>query len=63
VLPGGPAEAAGLKAGDGIVACGGESVTCPSNLLPHLLPAGEDRDLQLTVRRRQRAGAVKGEEG
>ena len=63
VTPGGPADAAGLKPGDGIIACQGESVACPSSLLRHVLPAGEDREVELTVRRRQRAGAVKGEEG
>jgi len=63
VRPGGPADAAGLKAGDGIIACQGESVACPSSLLPHLLPAGQDRDVELTVRRRDRAAAVEGEEG
>lgn len=63
LVPGGPADAAGLKAGDGIIACQGESVACPSSLLRHVLPAGEDRDVELTVRRRQPAGEVKGEEG
>jgi hypothetical protein len=63
VTPGGPADAAGLKAGDSIITCQGESVHCPSSLLRHVLPAGEDHDVELTVRRRQRAEAVEGEEG
>jgi len=52
VMPGSPADAAGLKAGDSIIACQGESVACPAGLLPLMLPAGEDRDVELTVRRR-----------
>lgn len=63
VRPGGPADAAGLKAGDGIVACQGEKVACPSSLLPHVLPAGEDRSVELTVRSRQQTGTAKGGEG
>jgi hypothetical protein len=62
VMPGGSADTAGLKAGDGIIACQGESVSCPSSLLPHMLPAGEDREVELTLRRWQQPGTAKGEE-
>jgi hypothetical protein len=61
--PGGPADAAGLKAGDSIIACQGESVHCPSSLLRHVLPTEDDHDVELTVRRRQRAEAAEDEEG
>jgi len=54
VVPGGPAEKAGIKAGDSIVACNGKVVTCPSTLRP-LLGAGEKaREVKLTIRRVKR---------
>jgi S1-C subfamily serine protease len=53
----------GLKPGDGIIACQGESVACPSSLLRHVLPTEDDHDVELTVRRRQRAEAAEDEEG
>ena len=63
VAPGGPGEAAGLKVGDSIVACQGEPVSCPSGLLPHVRPAGEEREVELTVRRRERSGTAEGAGG
>jgi S1-C subfamily serine protease len=51
VVPGGPAEKAGIKVGDSIVACNGKPVTCPASLLP-LIRAGEKaQELKLTIRR------------
>jgi len=34
LTPGGPAERAGLKVGDGIASCNGREVSCPSSLEP-----------------------------
>jgi hypothetical protein len=53
VVPGGPADMAGIKVGDSIIACDGQPVTCPASLLPLL--GGGPRDLQLTIRRAKAA--------
>jgi S1-C subfamily serine protease len=53
VLPGGPAETAGIKVGDSIVACEGTAVSCPSVLLPLLPQGGGEAEVKLTIRRAQ----------
>ncbi len=53
VQPGSPADEAGLKAGDSIIACDGNVVTCPSSLAPGIAPRREPREVELTVRRRK----------
>jgi hypothetical protein len=57
VVPGGPADMAGIKVGDSIIACDGQPVTCPASLLP-LLSGGGPRELTLTIRRPKAAAAA-----
>jgi serine protease Do len=51
VLPGGPAEKAGIKVGDSIVACKGRATSCPSYLRPMLGTGGTVVTVELTIRR------------
>jgi S1-C subfamily serine protease len=50
-VPGGPADEAGIMAGDSIVECDGKRVTSPSALLPLLAPGEKRRQVHLTVLR------------
>jgi membrane-associated protease RseP (regulator of RpoE activity) len=51
VLPGGPAEKAGIKVGDSIVACNGNETSCPSSLRPMLGSGVKVVTVELTIRR------------
>jgi len=49
VLPDGPAAKAGIKAGDGIVACNGKRMSCPSTLRPMLGDGTRPVTVKLTI--------------
>ena len=51
VQPGGPAAAAGLRAGDLIVAAGGRPIQSPGQLVAAVEASGVGRPLELSVRR------------
>jgi S1-C subfamily serine protease len=57
VDPGSTAAKAGLKRGDSIVACNGNTVTCPSSLFPVLQPDPKTGKVTFTVNRPKSAGA------
>ena len=57
VVPDGPADAAGIKPGDSIVACNGTRVSCPAVLLPLLGTGKEPLTVKLTTHRRKASGS------
>ncbi len=63
VVPGSPADKAGLKKGDSIVACNGNPTSCPSVLRPMITPTRTTRVVKLTVRRQKAAETAAEPEG
>jgi len=51
VVAGGPAEKAGIKVGDSVVACNGTATTCPSGLRPLLGSGRQVVTVKLTIHR------------
>ncbi len=55
VVPGGPADKAGIKVGDSIIACNGKPTSCPSVLRPMIVPKKQSYVVKLTIRRAKAA--------